>query len=100
MARVAHDGDPEQGAGRVVAAEEAGYLIPGGHQVIAIAAGYVDGRLEYVLDRRPGLLQGSPQVAQGLAHLRRLPAQLGGHRVQRRLRQQGRARVVQVNAAV
>ncbi len=51
-------------------AEETGYLIPGGNQVTTIAACDVDGRPEHIRDRRPGLLQGDPQVLQSLAHLR------------------------------
>jgi hypothetical protein len=46
LARVPQDGDTEQGAGHVVAAEEASHLLPGGDQVAAIAAGHVDGRLD------------------------------------------------------
>jgi len=70
LARVAEDSYAEQRARRVVIAEEAGYLIPGGDQVTAIAAGDVHGRLKHIADRRPGLLQGDPQVPQCLAHLR------------------------------
>ena len=50
--------------------EESGHLIPGRNQVRPIAAGDVDGGLQHVPERRPGLLQGDPQIAQRLAHLR------------------------------
>ena len=47
--------------------ERGGYLVPGGNQVIAVAAGDVDGRLDHVPDRRAGLLQRDPQVPERLA---------------------------------
>ena len=70
LAWVAEDSYAEQCARHVVIAEETRYFIPGGDQVTTIAACDVDGRPKHIRDRRPGLLQGDPQVLQSLAHLR------------------------------
>jgi hypothetical protein len=70
LAWVAQDRHTKQRARRVMITEETGDLIPGGNQILADTAGDIDGRLDHIRDRRPGLFQGDLQILQSLTHLR------------------------------
>jgi hypothetical protein len=71
LIRITENRYTNQRAGGVVVAEAGGDFVPRGDQMVAAAAGNIDGCLQYIMQPSATLLQRNPQVIQRLARLRR-----------------------------
>src|SRR5262245_65519778 len=66
---VAEHRDPQQRARRIVLAERAGYLVPGGNEVGPVGAGDEHGGLQHVCESAAALFERDPQIRERLASL-------------------------------